>query len=162
MALCPREATATIYTLHGPKRPSGVHRSIAEGKHVVLLAEDDPIVRNFLLLVLQHQAYAVLVAVDGQEAIELSRAFQGEIDLLVTDMEMPRLGGDELGELLMTERRGIRILQISGKLAENIIGRNLSLAFLHKPFLPGAFVAKIGEVFAGPPGTPKVIAEISN
>lgn len=137
-------------------------RSIAEGKHVVLLAEDDPIIRNFLLLVLQGQGYAVLVAVDGQEAIELSRAFLGEIHLLVTDMEMPRLGGDELGELLLTERRGIRILQISGALAEDAIGRNLSLAFLHKPFLPEAFVAKIDEVLAAPAGTRKVMTEISS
>jgi CheY-like chemotaxis protein len=46
-------------------------------KRVVLLAEDDPILRNFLLLVLHSQAYAVLVAVDGQEALELATAFQG-------------------------------------------------------------------------------------
>ncbi len=145
-----------------PKVRMAFDQSVAEGKRVVLLAEDDPIVRNFLLLVLQHHAYAVLVAVDGQEAIELSRAFQGEIDLLVTDMEMPRLGGDELGELLMADRQGIRILQVSGKLAESIIGRNLSLAFLHKPFLPVAFLAKIDEVLSSPPGTRRAISEISN
>ena len=52
-------------------------QSAAEGKRVVLLAEDDPILRNFLLLVLHSQAYAVLVAVDGQEALELATAFQG-------------------------------------------------------------------------------------
>ena len=137
------------------------NQSSDEGKRVVLLAEDNPIVRNFLLLVLQRQAYAVLVAADGQEALELARAFEGEIDLLVTDMEMPRLGGCELGELLMAERQGIRILQISGKLAADLSGRNLSLAFLHKPFMPAALVAKIDEVLASPPGTRKAITDIS-
>lgn len=145
-----------------PKDQTAFDQGAAEGKRVVLLAEDDPILRNFFLLVLQGQGYSVLVAVDGQEALELSRAFQGEIDLLVTDMEMPRLGGGELGEVLMAERQGIRILQISGKLAEGIIGRNLSLAFLHKPFLAGAFIAKIDEVLASPPGTRRALIEISN
>jgi DNA-binding response OmpR family regulator len=76
-------------------------------------------------------------------------------------MQMPRLGGSELGELLMAERQGIRILQISGKIAKDIIGRNLSLAFLHKPFMPAALIAKIDEVLASPPGTCKALTEIS-
>jgi DNA-binding response OmpR family regulator len=142
------------------KNHAAFDQSVAEGKHVVLLAEDEPILRNFLLLLLQRHAYGVLVAVDGQEAIELSRAFLGEIDLLVTNMDMPRLGGDQLAELLMAERPGIRILQISGKLAENIVGRNLNLAFLQKPFLPAAFMAKIDEVLSAPPGTKRVLTEI--
>lgn len=97
---------------------------------VILLAEDEPIVRNLLLLTLHRASSAVLVAPDGEEAIMLSRAFEGEIGLLLTDMEMPRMGGDVLGELIMQERPGIRILQISGQLASWFVGKNLSLAFL--------------------------------
>ena len=143
-----------------PRDRATFDQGVAQGKRVLLLAEDDPIIRNLLLLILQRQEYAVLVAVDGKEAIELSRSFQGEIDLLVTNMEMPRLGGDELGELLMGEREGIRILQISGAVPESIAGRNLSLAFLRKPFLPDSLVAKINEVLGAPPGTRKKITEI--
>jgi CheY-like chemotaxis protein len=47
---------------------------------------------------------AVLVAADGIEAMELSRAFHGEIVLLLTDMDMPRMGGDQRSELIMNER----------------------------------------------------------
>jgi two-component system cell cycle sensor histidine kinase/response regulator CckA len=131
----------------------------AHGMSVVLLAEDDPIVRNLLLLTLHRASFAVLVAVDGEEAITLSRAFKGEISLLLTDMEMPSMGGDELGELIMQARPGIRILQISGRLASQFIGRNLSLAFLQKPFLPAALIEKIREVMAAPAGTRRAIKE---
>lgn len=132
---------------------------VALGMPVILLAEDEPIVRNLLLLTLHRASFAVLVAVDGEEAMMLSRAFEGEIRLLLTDMEMPRMGGDELGELIMQERPGIRILQISGQLASGFVGRNLSLAFLQKPFLPAALIAKIREVMAAPAGTRRAISE---
>ena len=114
----------------------------AKGRPVILLAEDDVVIRNLLLLVLHQASYAVLVAADGQEAMALSRAFDAEIALLITDMEMPRMGGVELGELIMRERPGIRVLQLSGRFAESFLGRNLSLAFLQKPFAPSVLMEK--------------------
>lgn len=124
----------------------------AQGNPVILLAEDDVIVRNLLLLALGRTEYAVLVAADGQEAIELSRAFHGKIDLVITDMEMPRMNGNELAEHLLHERPGVRILQISGQFAEHFTTRNLSLAFLHKPFRLPALLSKIQEVMNAPAG----------
>lgn len=130
----------------------------AKGLPVILLAEDDVVVRNLLLRVLHPISFAVLVAANGQEAIELSRAFAGEITLLVTDMRMPRMGGDELGELIMRERPGIRILQMSGQLVESFVGRNLAVAFLQKPFTSTVLMEKIGEVIADPAGTKRLIS----
>lgn len=135
-------------------------QDLAEGFPVVLLVDNDPIVRNLLLLVLQRASYSVLVAADGQEAIELSRAFEGEIALMITDMEMPRMGGDELGELIMSDRPSIRVLQISGQLAGHFLGRNLNLAFLQKPFTPSALMEKICGVMAAPPGTVRKLAPV--
>jgi two-component system, cell cycle sensor histidine kinase and response regulator CckA len=145
-----------------PKNQKAFDESSAKGLAVILLAEDDVIIRNLLLLVLHRASYAVLVAADGQEAIALSRAFDGEIALLLTDMEMPRMGGDELGELIMRERPGIRILQLSGRLAESFLGRNLSLAFLQKPFQPSVLMEKIGEVMDSPAGTRRLLTEESS
>jgi CheY-like chemotaxis protein len=126
---------------------------VAQGFPVLLLAEDDIILRNLLLVVLEGQGYAVLVAVDGKDAIELSRIFGGEIKMLLTDMEMPRMGGDELGEVIMRERPGIRILQMSGRIAESFIDRNLSLPFFQKPFIASVLIEKLSEVLAAPAGT---------
>jgi two-component system, cell cycle sensor histidine kinase and response regulator CckA len=122
-------------------------------QRVVLLADDDVILRNLFLYILQSLSYAVLVAADGNEAMVLSRAFHGEIVLLLTDMDMPRMGGDQLSELIMTERPGLRILQISGSTAESFVGRNLTIAFLQKPILSTVLIDKISEVLAAPPGT---------
>jgi two-component system cell cycle sensor histidine kinase/response regulator CckA len=141
-----------------PETQESFDQAFALGRKVVLLVEDEPIVRNVILLTLQRNLYAVLVAVDGQEALELSRAFEEEIDLLVTDMEMPRMSGDKLSELIVAERPSTRILQISGKFEDWFAHRNISLAFLHKPFLPSALIDKIHEVLDAPPGTMKLIS----
>ena len=142
-----------------PKDQKAFDVNLAKGFAVILLAEDDVVLRNLLLLFLHSASYAVLVAVDGKEAITLSRAFDGEIALLLTDMEMPSMGGDELGELIMRERPGIRILQMSARLGESFLGRNLSLAFLQKPFTPSVLMEKIREVMDAPAGTQPLLAE---
>jgi two-component system, cell cycle sensor histidine kinase and response regulator CckA len=123
---------------------------VAKGFPVILLAEDELTVRNLLLVMLRGASYAVLVAANGQEALALSRGFDGEIALLLTDMEMPGMGGDELTELVMRERPGIRILQMSGRPAESFPSRNVSLAFLPKPFERSVLMQKIVEVLDAP------------
>ncbi|MGI8959233.1 MAG: response regulator [Bryobacteraceae bacterium] len=128
-------------------------------RSVVLLADDDVILRNLFLYILQSLSYAVLVAADGHEAMELSRAFHGEIVMLLTDMDMPRMGGDQLGELIMKDRPGLRILQISGSTAASFVGRNLTLAFLHKPFGPEVLIDKLREVMTAAPGTIKKLTD---
>lgn len=132
----------------------------AKGLPVILLAEENVMVRNLLLRVLHPGAFAVLVAANGEEAMEISRAIEGEIGVLVTDMAMPRMGGDELSELIMKERPGIRILQMSGELVETFGGRNLSLAFLQKPFTSALLLDKIREVIAAPPGTRRLVCSV--
>jgi CheY-like chemotaxis protein len=132
----------------------------AKGFPVILLAEKNVLVRNLLLRVLHPGALAVLVAADGEEAIEISRNIKGEIAVLVTDMDMPRMGGDELGELIMKERPGIRILQMSAESLEFFAGRNLSLAFLQKPFTSAVLLDKIREVIAAPAGTRRLVSSV--
>ena len=60
-------------------------------KTVILLAEDDPVVRNLVSLMLSKEGYSVLTANDGQEAFEICRRFKDPIHLLLTDKTMPRM-----------------------------------------------------------------------
>jgi two-component system cell cycle sensor histidine kinase/response regulator CckA len=127
--------------------------ALAIGSRVALLAEDELITRNVVLAILQRHGFAVLVAVDGEEALELARAYTGSISLLVTDMQMPRMGGAELATLLQGERPELRVIQMSGKISQEIAERNRSIPFIQKPFLPKSLTLKIDEVLRGAPGT---------
>jgi hypothetical protein len=81
-------------------------------------------------------------AVTFQEALHTLR--------LITSQ---RIGGSELTELILRERPGIRVLQMPGELAESFVGRNLTTAFLQKPFTSTVLIEKIREVMAAPAGT---------
>src|SRR5689334_15411347 len=110
---------------------------------IILVAEDEVIVRNTVRLLLEREGHEVLVATDGFEALELSRQYQGTIDLVLTDVKMPRMDGLALVEQLIKERPGIKILVMSGQISTNELLRPLE--FLRKPFSPEAFRNKIRE-----------------
>src|SRR6266496_4006869 len=112
---------------------------------IILVAEDDVVVRNVARLLLQGEGHEVLVAVDGYEALELSRQYQGTIDLLVTDVKMPRVDGLALVEQILTERPRIKILVMSGKFAPDREELK-QLPFLQKPFSSETFRDKVREV----------------
>lgn len=112
---------------------------------IILVAEDDVIVRNVVRLLLQVEGHDVLVATDGYEALELSRQYDGTIDLLLTDIMMPRLDGLALVKQISQDRPGIKVLVMSGNLSEGM--REVSRRpFLRKPFSPETFRNKIREV----------------
>jgi CheY-like chemotaxis protein len=93
-------------------RPRSDNR--AEGSAVILVAEDEVLVRGLIQVMLERSGYIVLVAEDGQHALEVSRNYEGTIDLLITDMRMPRLDGDGLIETIGHERQYIKLLWMSG------------------------------------------------
>ena len=102
---------------------------------VILLAEDEPLVRNLLRTLLTEDGYSVLDAHNGERALELSRQYEGSIHLLVSDIRMPGMDGVELSNHIIRERPGIKVLLMSGK----VPGEPLILGdarFLRKPFLP--------------------------
>jgi CheY-like chemotaxis protein len=78
---------------------------------VILLAEDDVLVRNFVQSMLSKEGYNVLAAKDGQEADEICERFAGPIHLLLTDVNMPRMTGPELAEKVRARRArgGVKI-----------------------------------------------------
>jgi CheY-like chemotaxis protein len=116
---------------------------------VILIAEDEVLVRNFARHLLEAEGHEVLAAADGAEALEISRRYAGAIDLLITDVLMPRMGGLELIRQILQERPGLRILIMSGKLDD---AKGLpALPFLQKPFPSHVFRAKVREVIEAPP-----------
>jgi DNA-binding response OmpR family regulator len=122
----------------------GVHQP------VILVADDEPLIRNLVTLLLQHDGYFVISAADGHEGLELSRKYPGVIDLLITDVEMPRMNGTDLCGHLMEERPGIKVLVMSGKDINEIIRQNANMPFLPKPFNGETLKAKVRAILAPP------------
>ena len=125
---------------------------IAPSSGTVLLAEDEPTVRLLIKRVLQRAGFVVLVASNGDEALDISRAYGSTIDALVTDVIMPGMGGGELSRRLRQERPGLKVLHVSGYTA-GALRQSEALedgaAFLQKPFTPKALVSRLREVMAG-------------
>jgi len=126
---------------------------LAKGSETVLVVEDESAVRSFTSMVLKRSGYQVIEASNGEEALSLSRGHLGEIQLLVTDMVMPGMGGRQVAEALETQRPAMRVLYVSGY-TENAIAKRGSLGadlpFLQKPFTMEALLRKVRQVLDAP------------
>jgi PAS domain S-box-containing protein len=89
-------------------------QEVPRGHETVLLAEDDEAVRDFVAFELKRLGYRVLQANDGIEALGVAAAFGGQIDLLLSDVVMPRLDGRELARRLLESRPGLKVVHMSG------------------------------------------------
>ena len=107
------------------------------GKETILLVEDEDEVRSMTARMLEKQGYTVLQAREGKEAIRISESYHGAIDLLLTDVVMPRMNGKILADRLNVRRSNLKVLFVSGY-ANNVIAHqgvlNSDKSFLHKPF----------------------------
>ena len=120
-----------------------------QGDETVLVVEDESSVQGVIERVLSGNGYRVLLACDGSEALRVSGEHEGPIDLLITDLVMPGMGGREVASRLETARPGLRVLFMSGY-TENAISHHgvldAGVAFLQKPFLSEALLRKVREV----------------
>jgi signal transduction histidine kinase len=120
------------------------------GSETVLLAEDEPAVRGMIATILQHQGYTVLQAGNGDEALKVAEGHHKTgIDLLLTDVVMPQMGGVELARRFYTEYPDTKVIFTSGYADQPIMSQNDSDArvdFLQKPFMPSALASKVREV----------------
>ena len=115
----------------------------------ILLLEDEEVVRTLAAHVLRRHGYRVIEAADGEEGLACSASFGGAIDLLLTDVVMPRRGGLEVARRLCAERTTLRVLFMSGFTEDSDILRGLrddQLAFLPKPFTPDALLRRVRQV----------------
>jgi len=82
--------------------------------HVILIVDDEPEILHLLQKVLEAEGHDVLLAGDGEEALEISREYPVAIDVVLTDLSMPKLDGLELKSRISAERPGIKVLVMSG------------------------------------------------
>jgi two-component system cell cycle sensor histidine kinase/response regulator CckA len=125
------------------------------GAETILVVEDQEPVRRLTCKILETQGYAVLVAADGPEALQMAERHQGVIDILVTDVVMPGMSGREVGRRLAAVRPGMRVLYLSGYADDSIVSHGVlapGLAFLQKPFTPETLARRVRELLDAPPG----------
>ena len=113
------------------------------GTETILLVEDELAVRRLAKRALTARGYQVVEAIDGQHALEVARTHRGAIDLLVSDLVMPRIGGRELAQLIARDRPQVRTLFISGYIDPELA---LNPDYLQKPFGTSELVTRIREV----------------
>ena len=135
---------ATELTVEDETPP--MQTEVLAGTETVLVVEDDPALRRLISVSLEKRGYTVLVAEDGTEAIRILESNPGKIDLVVSDIMMPKLNGLELRKKAILLRPEMRFLLISGY-AEDTIGETAHLpqdaGYLEKPFLPIELARKV-------------------
>jgi len=126
-----------------------VPKELLQGSETVLMVEDDEAVRNFSKKVLKRSGYNILEAQDGEEALMVSRAHEGPIHLLLTDVVMPKMSGRELADRLQELRPETKVLFMSGY-TDNAIIRHGTLRsdvnFMQKPFTPELLSQRIRRI----------------
>jgi PAS domain S-box-containing protein len=123
--------------------------AVAANSEVVLVAEDEAVVRALARRVLERQGYTVIEACDGRDGVRVAESYDGVIDLLVTDMVMPELGGADLYRALHLQRPAMRVLYMSGYTDNEIIRRGMfepGMASLRKPFTPVELAREVRRV----------------
>jgi two-component system cell cycle sensor histidine kinase/response regulator CckA len=120
-------------------------RSLA-GTETILVAEDEPGVRDLIRRSLAPHGYKLLEAANGLEALEVAERFAGEIDLLLTDIVMPEMNGPNLAQRLLFTRRDLKVLYVSG-FPMTAVTRSGSISsraqFLAKPFSSATLAAAV-------------------
>jgi PAS domain S-box-containing protein len=125
---------------------------IRGGKETILLAEDEESIRKLAERILKDMGYTVLMACNGEEAVETFRGHREEISLAVLDVVMPRMGGKEAYEVMRKEKPGLKAIFMSGYSGNAIHEAFVIQAdtpFLGKPFAPTVLVRKVREVLDG-------------
>jgi len=119
---------------------------LAHPRHVIVVVDDEPMVLDLVQSILVKAGHIVMAAADGQDALKLSRAYSGSIDLVVTDIKMPCMSGPELAEHVRRERPDTSILFMSGYTSGALRDYSTSPNFLEKPFAPKTLIDKVAEL----------------
>jgi PAS domain S-box-containing protein len=133
--------------------PGSPPSETAGGHETILVAEDEDAVRQLIRAILERLGYAVLEARNGDEALALWREKAGGIDLLLTDVVMPRTNGPALAALVRATDPGARIIFMSGHMDEAIVGRGAlppGTPLLRKPFTSLALANLVRTVLDSP------------
>jgi PAS domain S-box-containing protein len=119
------------------------------GSETVLLVEDDEQVRVLAKVVLERSGFHVIAAAGCEEALKVEAAYDHPIQLLLTDVVMPRMSGRQLAELLAKQRPSMKVLFMSGYTDDTVVHHGVleaGVQFLQKPLTPEGLTRKVREV----------------
>jgi len=106
------------------------------GQVVILVVDGEVVSRNLTANTLQRAGYAVLAAAHGREALELVQTYDGRIDLLITELDIPKLGGLELCEAATQARPAMKFCAMSANASDSERARARNVPFVLKPLDP--------------------------
>ena len=128
------------------------------GPPTILLAEDEPSVRRLMRATLERAGYNVLEVLDGEHALQVARRLAGPIDLLLSDVVMPRMRGDALAQRLRALYPPIKVLYVTGHAnlvnaadPEHELGDE---SVLLKPFKPHELIHRVRALLNSSPAEP--------
>jgi CheY-like chemotaxis protein len=116
------------------------------GSETILIIEDEDVVRNLACRGLREHGYSVLEARDGVQALRYIEQHLGTVDLVISDVVMPEMGGREFGENLSRIEPVLPVLFMSGYTGEDVVQRGLlepGAPFQQKPFTPASLAIKV-------------------
>ncbi len=119
-----------------------------EGSKTLLIVEDDPLVRKLTCKILRSHGHIVIEATNGREALAIVSRHTGDIDLVLTDVVMPELGGKTLVAELLASRPHIKVLYVSGYPPDRLIDDGVLAAedpFIQKPFTAEVLKVRVRE-----------------
>jgi signal transduction histidine kinase len=152
-----RGARFTIYlprhaAAEGPGPTRSDRRRLPGGTETLLLVEDEAAVRSSARRLLERNGYTVLEARHGADALRLAESAERPIDLVLTDLVMPEMGGRELVERLRAHRPGLKVLYMSGYTEKDIAVNGVMpphTGFVEKPFTVEQLTRRLREVLDG-------------
>ncbi len=122
------------------------------GTETILLVEDQSLVRQYVRDVLKEHGYHLLEAESGEEALRYAEEHRGRIDLLLTDVVMPRMSGRHLSEAISSTRPSTKVLFMSGYAGDTVLRDEVlkGAAFLQKPIAPDVLLSRVRELLDTP------------
>jgi len=118
-----------------------------KGTETILVVDDEPLVREFVIDVLQPLGYKLFEADGAEEALKIAAQVEGKIDLVLTDLIMSGMKGSDLGKLLIERWPGIKVCLMSGYGGKDIFEEGMGdIVFIQKPLTPRQLITKLREV----------------
>ena len=153
----------TTFSLFFPVRPSGIEslktppeevKEIAGGDETILVVEDEEMLLEMLKSFLESKGYTVITASDGEEALELYKAQQGKIDLVLTDMGLPKISGLDIFRKMKRINPKVRVVIASGYLDPGMKAAMIvegAKEFIQKPYAPEEILRKTRDAIDASP-----------
>jgi CheY-like chemotaxis protein len=146
-----RGTTFKIYFPRTQESVSPVHRAndeIPSGTETVMVVEDEAALRELTCVLLEDAGYTVLESSGAEDALETAKDMHRKIDLLLTDVVMPRLDGRELANQMVSLRPDLKVLYMSGYTDDIIVHRGVltqGAVLVQKPFTKRTLLQKVRE-----------------